>query len=127
MQGIVRRRKLFISFFVSVMLVFSVAVSCTAADYTAIKIYPENVGVFTAVNKQQFVAYGIKSDGEYVNITKDVGWESSDENLVTIDEIGMASVVPGKTAGLVKITCSYPKTAFSNAGINMLILSSPGN
>jgi len=83
---------------------------CFAANFVRIKIYPENVGVFTTVNKQQFVAVGIRADGSAVNITKKVNWKSSNPAKVTINWSGLARVVPGTTWGQVKISCSYPKT-----------------
>lgn len=87
----------------------SMAGSCFAAEIKSLKIYPEHVGVFTTVMKQQFVAYGVDTTGKTINITDQVGWESSDEKIVTIDEMGLATVAPGKTAGQVKISCFYPK------------------
>ena len=123
MQVVQKRRKVLVGFFVSVVMIFSTAACCVAADYVAIKIYPEHVGVFTTVNKQQFVAYGVTENFAHVNITRRVDWKSSNASLVTIDDIGMASVVAGKTAGQVKITCSYPKTGGgTGAGVNLLLL-----
>ncbi len=95
-----------------------------AVEYVSIKLYPEHVGVFTSVMKQQFVAFGVTANGTSTNITELVGWESSDESVVTIDENGLATVVPGKTYGQVKISCSYPKSGKVQPGVQMLLLKS---
>ena len=42
-----------------------------------IKLYPEHVGVFTTVMKQQFVAFGVNAQGISTNITEQVGWEGA--------------------------------------------------
>lgn len=93
----------------STLLFLSYSVACDAEEYTSIKIFPEHVGVFTTVGEQQFVAFGYTSSGTSVNITEQVDWKSSNTDTATIDETGLATVVNGKTAGQVKITCSYPK------------------
>jgi len=108
-----------------VTMFLSVSGNCLAADYDWIKIYPEHVGVFTSVGKQQFVAFGYTQSGNRTNITDQVDWISSNENLVTFGEKGMATVVEGVTSGQVKITCSYPKTNKGKVGtsVNLLLLS----
>ena len=108
--------------FVLVVLSLLISGTCSAEEYVRIRLYPEHVGVFTTVMKQQFVAFGINADGVSTNITEQVGWESSDPSIVTIDESGMATVAPGKTAGQVKISCSYPKTGKLHPGVHMLLL-----
>ena len=97
-------------FLLVAILLLSMTGNCLAAAFVRIKMYPEHVGVFTTVRKQQFVAFGYMPDGSAVNITKWVDWKSSDNSIVTIDEQGLATVVAGKTFGQVKITCSFPKT-----------------
>jgi len=92
----------------AVLLVFLPG-SVLAANFVRIKIYPEHVGVFTSVGKQQFVAFGFRADGSSVNITKLVDWKSSKPNIVSISETGMARIMKGKTWGQVKISCTYPK------------------
>lgn len=96
-------------FLLVAIVLLSMTGNCLAAAFVRIKMYPEHVGVFTTVRKQQFVAFGYKSDGSAVNITKWVDWKSSDNSIVTIDAQGLATVVAGKTFGRVKITCSFPK------------------
>ncbi|MBL4904126.1 MAG: hypothetical protein JKY62_15990 [Desulfocapsa sp.] len=121
-QIIQKQYKIFIGLCTSVLVLFSMAVSCVAADYVAIKIYPEHVGVFTTVNKQQYVAYGVTADSSLINITRNVDWVSSDESIVTIDDNGLASVVAGKTSGIIKVTCTYPKTGPTGTAVNLLLL-----
>ncbi|GAB4332547.1 MAG: hypothetical protein Kow0089_00480 [Desulfobulbaceae bacterium] len=97
---------------------------CQAQEYDSIKIYPENVGVFLKQGSQQFVAFGIKAGQAPVNITKKVGWKSSDPSIVTIDDNGLATIVDGVTHGQVKITATYPKSGGSAMGaVNSLLLS----
>ena len=91
------------------LLIISTPDNSLAAAFVRIKIFPEHVGVFTTVRKQQFVAFGIKADGKAVNITKKVDWKSSNKNIVTINSNGLATVAAGRTFGQVKISCSYPK------------------
>lgn len=91
------------------MMMLSTSGNCIAAAFVRIKMYPEHVGVFTTVKKQQFVAFGYKADGRTINITHLVDWKSSNNSIVTINAKGLATVVAGKTFGQVKITCSYPK------------------
>ena len=106
-----------------VMMSLSVSGNSMAADYDWIEIYPEHVGVFTSVGKQQFVAFGYTDNGNRTNITDEVDWISSNEELVTFGERGMATVVPGVTSGQVKITASYPKTNNGiGTSINYLLL-----
>jgi len=101
-----------------------------AEDFTKIKIFPENVGLFTSVMKQQFMAFGFLPDGRTVNITDKVEWISSDEDIVTIDESGLAVLsdtgvdivkAVGWERGIVTITCNYPKTK-PMVGPNSLLL-----
>ncbi|MFH2122650.1 MAG: InlB B-repeat-containing protein [Pseudomonadota bacterium] len=100
--------------------------NCQAVDaadnYSSIKIFPEHVGVFTADGKQQFVAFGYDALGKATNITRLVSWESSDNQKVTINEIGLASIVTGVTYGQVKITCFYPKRGKAGGAIPLLLL-----
>ena len=115
---------------VVVMLLLLISGNCIAAQFVRIKMYPEHVGVFTTVKKQQFVAFGYKADGSTVNITKLVDWKSSNNNIVTINRRGLATVVAGRTFGQVKITCSYPKVPkppklISLAGPYILLLKKP--
>lgn len=44
------------------VLCLSCASICKADEYVSIKIFPEHVGVFTTVGKQQFVATGCSED-----------------------------------------------------------------
>jgi len=111
--------------FVLIVMFLSMAGSCLAGEFVSIKLYPEHVGVFTTVMKQQFVAFGVNAQGVSTNITEQVGWESSNEGIVTIDASGLATVTAGKTAGQVKISCSYPKSGKLNAGVHMLLLKPP--
>jgi hypothetical protein len=111
--------------FVLVVMFLSMAGSCLADEFVSIKLYPEHVGVFTTVMKQQFVAFGVNAQGVSTNITEQVGWESSNEGIVTIDASGLATVTAGQTSGQVKISCSYPKSSKLNAGVHMLLLKPP--
>ena len=115
-------RKNLVGVFALGVMLLLVAGSSFAATYTAINMYPRNVGVFTTDGKQQFVAYGQTATG-WTNITTNVGWESSDESIVTIDDNGLATIVAGKTFGQVKISCSYPKQSQSQTGPNLLLLN----
>ncbi len=101
---------------------FSMSEKCVAADYDWIKVYPEHIGIFTTVGVQQFVAFGYKTDGTRVNITKKVDWISSNNNVISIDKDGLATIPTGITSGQVKITCSYPKTGNVAPGVNLLLL-----
>ncbi len=96
--------------------------NCLAADYDYIKIFPENIGVFTSVGTQQFVAFGYPSSGSPVNITDKVEWQSSNTSLVTIDQNGLATVASGITYGQVRVTCTYPKAGSAQPGVNFLLL-----
>lgn len=111
-------------FTLTVVTLLSMSNSCLAADFVSIQMYPEHVGVFTTVGTQQFVAFGLEANGNRTNITDQVDWLTSNEEIVTIDETGLASVVAGKTFGQVAVTCSYPKTPKSNTGPNLLLLKS---
>ena len=96
--------------------------NCFGADtYSALTIFPKNVGVFTVDGKQQFVAFGSSANG-LINITRKVSWESSDESKVTIDENGLATIVGGVTMGNVKISCTYPKKGKGMPGPGLLLL-----
>ncbi len=111
--------------FVLAVMFLSVADTCLADEFVSIKLYPEHVGVFTTVMKQQFVAFGVDAAGATTNITEQVSWESSDEGIVTINESGLATLAAGKTAGQVKISCSYPKSGKLNTGVHLLLLKPP--
>ena len=100
--------------------VLSLVATSAAANYEALRIYPEHVGIFVEDGKQQFIAIGITSNGVGENITDKVEWISSDPNLVTIDENGMATVL--STSGQVRITCSYPKTGSGKAIVPVIPL-----
>ena len=96
--------------------------SSYAEDFIGVKIYPEHVGVFTTDGVQQFIAFGYTASGNRINITNQVDWESSDESIVTIAENGVATIVPGKTFGQVRISCAYPKSGKLGPGVNHLLL-----
>lgn len=112
-----------------VLLSLFVVEGCLAAQFESIKIYPENVGVFTNVRKQQFVAFGVYPNGSSENITTSVDWKSSNSGIVTIDNKGVARIVVGRTFGQVTINCSYPKEIVEIqpviAAIGLLLLSPP--
>ena len=61
-------------------------------EFTRIKVFPEQVGVFTSVGKQQFVAIGYKNGGSAYNLTKCVDWASSDGQVASIDTMGLATI-----------------------------------
>lgn len=107
--------------FVLAVLLLSMAGSSLAEEYTSLNIYPKNVGVFTTDGKQQFIVFGHTATGRE-NITTQVDWKSSNENIVTIDENGLATIVNGQTAGQVRISCTYPKQSKSQAGPHLLLL-----
>lgn len=86
------------------LLIYSTAFS---AEYTKIELYPPNVGVFTVKPEQQFVAFGVKEDGTKENITTDVDWYTSAPEIVSINEVGKATV--HKDHGQVMVTACYPK------------------
>lgn len=121
-QIVQRLKKNVAAAFVLVVLSILISGNCSAGEFVSIKLFPEHVGVFTTVMKQQFVAFGVDANGVSTNITEQVGWESSDQSIVTIDENGLATVVSDKTAGQVKISCSYPKIGKLQPGVNMLLL-----
>lgn len=128
LQFTTKYRKTIVSVCVlAVIMVMSVAGNCMAQTFDSIRMFPKHIGIFTSVGTQQFVAYGIKAGQSPVNITKNVSWISSDNNKVTIDENGLATVVDGVTSGQVKVTCSYPKTGgganASGTSTNLLLLS----
>jgi hypothetical protein len=104
-------------------MLLSLGGNCVAADYVSIKIFPEHVGVFTADGEQQFVAFGYDAAGKATNITKEVGWESSKENLVTINENGLATIVGSVTTGQVKISATFPKSGKTIVPSNYLLLN----
>ena len=107
---------------VFVLAVMLLAAGNCLADYTALKMFPENVGVFTTDGQQQFIVLGQTATG-WTNITGKVDWKSSNDDIVTIDATGMARIVAGRTFGQVKISCSYPKESAVNTGTNLLLLS----
>ena len=87
-----------------------------AANFTALRIFPENVGVFTEVGTQQFVAFGFNSDtNTWDNITTQVTWESSSEQHVSFDENGLATVKD--TSGIVRVRAIYPKITTPNVPV----------
>lgn len=94
----------------------------SANNFVRIKIFPEHVGVFTTVRKQQFVAFGVTRAKKRINITNRVDWKSSNTRIVSINGNGLATIMPGKTFGQVKISCSYPKTAKGLTGPYHLLL-----
>ncbi len=104
------------------VMLLSMAGSCFAEEYVSVKVYPEHVGVFTKDGVQQFIAFGYTASGNRINITDKVDWESSNTDIVTIADNGVATIVAGKTSGRVKISCSYPKTGKVGAGANHLLL-----
>lgn len=113
---------------IQIFAVMLIAGSAIAAEISAVKVYPEHVGMYTTVKTQQYVAYGLVDAGGgtagMINITKNVDWISSNEDIVTIDENGLATLVTGVTSGQVKITCSYPKTGNIGPATNLLLLNS---
>jgi hypothetical protein len=107
-------------------MLLSLGGNCVAADYVSIKIFPEHVGVFTADGEQQFVAFGYDAAGKATNITKEVGWVVSgenSENLVTINENGLATIVGSATFGQVKISATFPKSGKNIVPSNYLLLN----
>jgi hypothetical protein len=111
-----------VGIFVFAVMLLSFGGNCFAAEYVELKMYPEHVGVFTVDGQQQFIAFGIKSNGNRENITSQVSWESSDENIVTIDQDGLATIVGSVTSGQVKISCLYPKKGGLGTAVNFLLL-----
>ena len=91
-------------------------------SFVRIRMFPLHIGVFTTVGKQQFVAFGVKKDGKKINITRQVDWESSNPNIVSINRGGEAKIMNGKTSGQVKISCSYPKKPKALTGPYHLLL-----
>lgn len=104
------------------VMLLSMAGSCFADEYVGVKVYPEHVGVFTKDGVQQFIAFGYTASGNRINITNKVDWESSNTDIVTIADNGVATIAPGVTSGQVKISCSYPKTGKVAPGVNHLLL-----
>jgi hypothetical protein len=91
----------------------------TTRETGNIKIYPESVGVFTTVGVQQFVAL---DSGK--NITREVSWESSDNNLVSINGSGLATIMHGITSGQVTISCQgVAKTTLTIVNVTEFIRS----
>ncbi|MDD3813783.1 MAG: hypothetical protein PHZ02_03975 [Desulfocapsaceae bacterium] len=107
-----------------IMVFFIMSGNCFAGDIVSIKVYPEHVGVFTTVGKQQFVAFGLDAQGHATNITRDVDWISSNTTLVQINATGLATIGTGITSGQVKITCSYPKARSAGGIVAKLLLNS---
>lgn len=81
----------------------------SATEYTELVINPQHVGVFWANKTQQFKAWGRFGPGpdDWEDITEMVSWISSDPEIVTIDEAGLATTV--QSWGRVEITAKYPK------------------
>jgi hypothetical protein len=105
---------------------------CYAEKYDRIEIYPKDVGVFTTVKTQQFVAFGHLGEEQWENITEQVRWISSNEKVVEINDKGLATVTlagillvrqTGFADGIVNITASYPKANASSTGVNLLLLN----
>ncbi len=102
---------------ISFLLLLVSIVNCAAATYTDIKIEPEHVGVFYTNETQQFTALGLKSNGDWVDITAEVDWYVEENPLTdqtltpgqvaTIDEGGLATAV--SDWGRINITACYPK------------------
>lgn len=98
----------------SLLIVLCISAACivsssSAAEYVSLEMHPQHVGVFTTDGRQQFVAYGVSANGSKTNITKQVSWKSSNSNLVSIDDNGLATIHSGIISGQVVISCSYPK------------------
>jgi len=73
----------------------------------SITVVPEDISIFPG-QTVQFSAIGIDTEGEEHDLTDSVGWTSSDEEVATIDESGLATgIAKGKTS----ITASYSQPA----------------
>ncbi len=56
---------------------------------------------------QQFTATGTYSDGTTEDLTAEVAWSSSDPNVATIDNVGLAKGMPVSIDSIVTITANY--------------------
>ena len=94
---------------------------CVEKTYTELVINPQDVGVFWTTKTQQFKAWGRFGPGEddWDDLTEEVGWESSDTDVVTIDSKGLATCV--SSWGTVDITAKFPKTAGFPVFTNLLL------
>ena len=113
------RRKTGIAFLVLTLLL-ALGGTCSAAEYVSLKIFPEHVGVFTTDGEQQFVAIAYDAAGRATNVTDQVSWKSSDANVATINESGLATVI--SKSGQALITASYPKGGGGMIPVNHLLL-----
>ncbi len=74
-----------------------VPVTVTAAVLEQLAIEPENASVASGLS-QQYKAIGIYSDGSNQDLTEQVSWASSDQDVARIDSVGLATTgVAGET------------------------------
>jgi hypothetical protein len=78
----------------------------TPAELVSIEISPEDVSIGAGAT-QQFTAMGTYTDGSVVDITADVAWASSDEDIATIsNDPGTEGLATGIADGDVVITAT---------------------
>ncbi|MDW7772696.1 MAG: hypothetical protein SCH71_07370 [Desulfobulbaceae bacterium] len=108
-----------------------------AKKLVALKVLPENVGVFYEKKTQQFTAIAVFDDGSEADYTKKVGWsltafpfstqKMAPHEIATIDRNGLATVK--STWGRVKVNATYPPpkqpAAFSNVAFLAKLLLAP--
>ncbi len=102
------------SILMAMALMLLMVTSTYATEYTSMVIEPNHVGVFYELGEQQFDAFGLTTEGEWVNITTEVDWYTEDmafdeqpEDVVTIDQTGLVTI--NSAWGRVKISACYPK------------------
>ena len=103
------------------LFIFPSTGMCVEKTYSELVINPKDVGVFWTAKTQQFKAWGKFGPGEddWDDLTEEVGWESSDTEVVTIDSKGLATCE--RSWGKVTITARFPKTGGFPVFTNLLL------
>ena len=81
-----------------------VKLTVVATILTSIAVTPEAPNNLAVGSTQQFSAAGTYSDGSAADITSQVAWSSSDENVASVDSDGLAL---GLTAGTTDVTATF--------------------
>lgn len=99
------------------------SVTVTAAALVSLVVTPADASI--AVNtQQQFAATGIFTDDSSRNLTAEVSWTSSDNNVVSISDMtGSKGLASGSTAGKATIYAVYSPTEGVEAHTSLTVTS----
>jgi hypothetical protein len=96
-------------------------VSVVKATLETIVVAPGNA-TFSIGDTQQFTATSYYSDGSSKDVTNEVVWASSNNEVATIDDTGLAS---GKELGEAEITASLQQVTSDPASVSVVSASVP--